>query len=61
MNYLEKAAELVQAEIKKNGPGIYHVRISHDSWCAMYHGGLCDCSPGVEVIETPPAWAALNN
>ena len=27
----------------------YLVSVFHDSWCAVYLGGYCDCSPEVAV------------
>lgn len=26
-----------------------HVDIFHDGWCAIYHGGYCNCAPIVQV------------
>jgi len=29
--------------------GLYHAIIHHDSWCAIYKGGGCNCTPDISV------------
>ena len=31
------------------GPGLHHVTIEHDSWCAIYRAGTCDCVPNISI------------
>ena len=28
-------------------PGLVQVIVEHDSWCAIFHGGTCNCDPTV--------------
>jgi len=41
-HYLRK---LLQAGPLK--PGLTQVIVEHDSWCATFHGGTCNCDPTV--------------
>ncbi len=71
MNRRQRRAE--QAKMRKLGtgylermvasrphlkPGIHHVYIAHDDWCAFLQGGDCNCTPdmhrhahGSDVVE----------
>ena len=31
-------------------PGVKHAFVRHDSWCAIFRGGLCDCDPEVVLL-----------
>jgi hypothetical protein len=33
----------------KPGGGLYHAIIQHDSWCAIYQGGGCNCTLDISV------------
>ncbi len=35
------------------GPGIHHVDVYHDDWCASNRGGRCDCEPIVRLRGDP--------
>ncbi len=30
-------------------PGLIQVLVEHDSWCAVFHGGTCNCDPTVTM------------
>jgi hypothetical protein len=30
-------------------PGLQHVMVEHDDWCAMYQGNPCNCHPDIHV------------
>ena len=51
-NYVEKL-EALQAT-GTLPPGVHHVRVYHDDWCAIYAEtpGPCDCAPEVELVES---------
>lgn len=38
-NYMQKIARL------KITAGVQSLDVQHDSWCAVYTGGYCDCDP----------------
>jgi hypothetical protein len=47
-HYIEKLMRYVeQATV---GTGDHHVRISHDDWCAMFKGGVCNCDPDIREM-----------
>jgi hypothetical protein len=29
--------------------GLHNIIVRHDSWCAHWKGGACDCNPEVEL------------
>ena len=33
-------------------PGVRHINVSHDDWCALFKGGVCNCDP--DIREMPP-------
>lgn len=43
--YLLKVLELG----RELGPGVHHVHVFHDEWCAIWHGGVCSCRPEVKA------------
>jgi len=44
-NYLEESIRLAA----KLGPGMHHIDVAHDDWCAIWRGRACDCRPDVKV------------
>jgi hypothetical protein len=30
-------------------PGVHHVTVEHDAWCAIYRGGQCNCVPNITI------------
>ncbi len=46
-NYLRRLTQALQgAQIP---PGYHNVKIRHDSWCAIFRGGACNCDPEIEL------------
>ena len=42
-NYLDQAIGMANLS-----PGIHHITVEHDDWCALLNGkGSCNCSPVV--------------
>jgi hypothetical protein len=52
-HYVAKMAALVQRERLDLVPGVHHVSIAHDEWCAIFHGGACNCDPTVTLRGDP--------
>ena len=52
-NYAAKLLALIERERLDLAPGIHHVDIHHDDWCAIYKGGTCDCAPDVTLSGDP--------
>ena len=44
-NYTEQAQRLVA----NAGPGVAHVDIAHDEWCAIWRRLPCNCEPIVSL------------
>ena len=50
MTYLEKILKLNQERPILQQPGVHHIRVAHDEWCALLRGtGPCNCDPGARV------------
>ena len=47
-NYLPRLLELA----RQAGPGIHRTVTSHDDWCALWRGGICDCNPTVTLRKS---------
>jgi hypothetical protein len=47
-NYEAPLQELAARVEVKRGT-VQHVTILHDSWCAIYDGGACNCKPIVRL------------
>ena len=47
-NYLTKLYRLAR-QLSAFG-GAYHFRVSHDDWCAYFHGRACNCNPIVREM-----------
>lgn len=46
------AALLAATRERPLTPGVYHVLVQHDSWCALLADhGACDCQPDIEIRE----------
>jgi hypothetical protein len=30
-------------------PGLLHIGVAHDDWCAIFKGGFCNCDPDILV------------
>jgi hypothetical protein len=51
-NYLALVIEKARQNLDRIRPGTVHeMRVSHDSWCLIFKGGVCSCNPTVELIE----------
>ena len=51
-NYQQGVADLVAAgALADLGPGVFHLTVTHDSDCGIFHGGACDCSPDFELKQ----------
>ena len=51
--YLEQIIRLQQERPILQQPGVHHIRVAHDEWCAMLRGtGPCNCNPEVTYIAT---------
>lgn len=51
----KKLIDLVLKQQKGEGlrkPGLHHVAVYHDDWCAIFKEQLCDCDPDVELMAT---------
>lgn len=48
-SYLGKVAKLAP----RLGPGVHHVHVYHDTDCAIWRGGSCDCRPDVRAERKP--------
>jgi len=44
-NYLTKLARALPST-----PGLVRVIVEHDSWCAVFSGGVCNCDPIVTKL-----------
>ena len=58
MNYMKKVIKVIEKATAKK-PGVYHVNIYHDDWCACYRGGECNCNPDV-VLADPKKLGGVN-
>lgn len=47
-NYYQKWLA-AKATIDSSKPGIKHIDITHDDWCAIFKGKYCNCNPDVKV------------
>ena len=46
-NYLRRLNQALQgAQIP---PGYHNVKVLHDSWCAIFKGGVCNCIPEIQM------------
>jgi hypothetical protein len=34
-------------------PGVTHMVVAHDEWCAIYDGSDCNCEPEVRFFAEP--------
>lgn len=51
--YLEKILELHRTRSVLQQPGLHHIRVAHDDWCALRCGkGECNCYPDVTYLAT---------
>ena len=56
-NYAGPLLAMMQAGVLDAPPGtVRHIDIYHDTWCAIYKGGYCNCEP----IIAPRGDPALN-
>lgn len=47
-NYTEKVIKLA---VENSTPGkVMHTLVEHDEWCAIWHGGYCNCDPVVKIL-----------
>jgi hypothetical protein len=55
-NYLAPLnALLCQSRERIKAGSVHEARTSHDEWCLIWKGGVCNCNPVVELIEIEPA------
>jgi hypothetical protein len=40
-------------------PGVYHMKIEHDSWCHIYEQKACNCNPNVSKISDAEGMSRL--
>lgn len=42
---------ILQAAVEASplGVGLFFAEIGHDRWCAVFHGGACNCDPDVSI------------
>lgn len=53
-NHLREIQWLAQLGILRFTPGtVQEVTIEHDNWCAVWHGGRCNCDPLVQLPRVP--------
>lgn len=46
-NYMKKIIQLkADGKIELDVANVY---VSHDTWCAVYKGGYCNCNPDIKV------------
>jgi hypothetical protein len=49
-NYQTKLSRLIEegriSPDKLRG-GVWHIDVAHDTWCAVYRYGVCDCNPDI--------------
>ena len=51
--YLEQIDRLYHEQLILQQPGVHHIRVAHDEWCALLRGaGECNCNPDVTYIAT---------
>jgi hypothetical protein len=55
-NYYKKLLELFE-QGKISAASLAEVDIYHDSWCAVYKGGYCNCDPDIK-LRPQPVWNA---
>jgi hypothetical protein len=57
-NYQKKISRMVESgELVFEPGGMSDIEISHDSWCAIHKGRLCDCDPDITVHPLPTVGA----
>ena len=50
-NYFQKLIDLVDQNPNLTAPGtVTHSVIAHDDWCAIFHGGACNCDPDITLV-----------
>ncbi len=51
-NYQTKMEKMIaRGELKIKPDEIQHVKIEHDSWCAVNRGGFCNCDPDISLTD----------
>lgn len=51
--YLEKILLIARQHKILREPGVHHIQVAHDDWCALLRGtGDCNCNPDVQYIST---------
>lgn len=56
-NYVRRIKELAaRGELEKPGH-VGQVMIAHDTWCNVFSGGRCDCSPDIRIEWHKPGVA----
>ena len=53
-NYIKKINRLYAEGKLNTNVGLHMLNISHDDWCDIFDGGLCNCDPDIELAE--PVW-----
>ena len=58
--YQEKAIGFGLKMVAKNGPGVYHLIVEHDSDCPKLLGtGPCNCDANVRLARNDEEWKAI--
>ena len=48
---VRQAFSSAAVEASPLGTGLFVADIRHDSWCAIFQGGACNCDPDVEIAR----------
>lgn len=53
-NYVRKLRYLWQTGAIPRDAGLHMVTVSHDGWCGIYQGTVCNCDPDITLKVTVP-------
>ena len=48
-NYQKKLARIQEQGGLNLAPGVHDMAVSHDVWCGIYKGNLCNCDPDIKI------------
>lgn len=47
--YAAAVVQLGRELLTTKGPGVHHVTVEHDDWCAIFQGQPCNCNPDIKA------------
>ena len=50
-NYYRRLMDALANRPDIRAAGVHNIDIRHDSWCAIYKGGYCNCDPDIDLRQ----------